>query len=47
MDIADYGDMNRVYGEYFPSDPPARETVAVKELVGGAALEISFVAVKR
>ncbi|MDP2958434.1 MAG: Rid family hydrolase [Longimicrobiales bacterium] len=47
VDIADYGDMNRVYGEYFPSDPPARETVAVKELVGGAAVEISFVAVKR
>jgi 2-iminobutanoate/2-iminopropanoate deaminase len=46
-DIADYSDMNRVYGEYFPSDPPARATVAVKELVGGAAVEISFVAVRR
>jgi len=46
-DIADYGDMNRVYGEYFTSEPPARETVAVAELVGGAAIEISFVAVKR
>jgi 2-iminobutanoate/2-iminopropanoate deaminase len=47
VDIADYADMNTVYGEYFPKDPPARETVAVKELVGGAAVEISFVAVKR
>lgn len=46
-DIAGYGEMNQVYGEYFPTDPPARETVAVKELVGGAAIEISFVAVKR
>lgn len=46
-DIADYADMNRVYGEYFPNDPPARETVAVKDLVGGAAVEISFIAVKR
>jgi len=46
-DIADYADMNRVYGEYFPTDPPARETVAVAGLVGGAAVEISFVAVKR
>lgn len=46
-DIADYADMNRVYGEYFPNDPPARETVAVAALVGGAAIEISFVAVKR
>jgi len=46
-DIDDYGDMNAVYGEYFPTDPPARETVAVAALVGGAAVEISFVAVKR
>lgn len=45
-DIGDYGAMNEVYGEYFPSDPPARETVAVAALVGGAAVEISFVAVK-
>ncbi len=47
VDIADFADMNHVYAEYFPTDPPARETVAVKDLVGGAALEISFVAVKR
>lgn len=46
-DIAGYGEMNEVYGSYFPVDPPARETVAVKELVGGAAIEISFIAVKR
>ena len=46
-DIADFADMNRVYGEYFPTDPPARETVAVKDLVSGAAIEISFIAVKR
>jgi enamine deaminase RidA (YjgF/YER057c/UK114 family) len=39
--------MNGVYGEYFPTDPPARETVAVKDIVGGAAVEISFIAVKR
>lgn len=47
VDIADYEDMNAVYGEYFPTDPPARETVAVKELVGGALVEISFIGVKR
>lgn len=46
-DIADYDEMNRVYGEYFPTDPPARETVAVKDIVGGALVEISFVGVKR
>jgi 2-iminobutanoate/2-iminopropanoate deaminase len=46
-DISDYGDMNQVYGEYFPEDPPARVTMAVKELVGSAAIEISFIAVRR
>lgn len=45
-DIADYQEMNRVYGEYFPENPPARVTVVVSELVGGAAIEISFVAVR-
>ena len=45
-DIEDYAEMNAVYGEYFPEDPPARETVAVAAIVGGAAVEISFVAVR-
>lgn len=47
VDIADFADMNQVYAEYFAADPPARETVAVKDLVGGAMIEISFIAVKR
>jgi len=46
-DIADFADMNQVYAEYFAADPPARETVAVQDLVGGAMVEISFIAVKR
>ncbi len=46
-DIGGYGEMNQVYAEYFPKDPPAREALAVKDIVGGAALEISFIAVKR
>ncbi|HSG47525.1 MAG TPA: Rid family hydrolase [Longimicrobiales bacterium] len=46
-DIEGYAEMNEVYGEYFQAEPPARETVAIKDLVGGAAIEISFVAVKR
>ncbi|MFC1660569.1 RidA family protein [Gemmatimonadota bacterium] len=44
-DIEDYAGMNQVYGEYFPADPPARETVAVKDIVGQGKVEISFVAV--
>lgn len=45
-DIADYDEMNRAYAEYFPVGPPARETVAVSGIVGGAKVEISLVAVK-
>lgn len=47
VDMDDYGQMNEAYGEYFDADPPARETVAVQELVAGAQVEISFIAVKR
>lgn len=46
-DIDDYAAMNAVYGEYFPEAPPARATVAVAELVAGAAVEISFIAVRQ
>jgi 2-iminobutanoate/2-iminopropanoate deaminase len=31
-DIADYGAVNAVYGEYFPSEPPARSAVEVAAL---------------
>ena len=47
VDMDDYGELNEVYGEYFTADPPARETVAVQEIVAGAQVEISFIAVKR
>jgi len=46
-DIADYDDMNRVYAEYFPANPPARETVAVSGIVSGGRVEISFIAVRK
>ena len=44
-DIADYGEMNEVYGSYFPEAAPARVTLAAT-LVVGARVEISFVAVR-
>jgi len=44
-DMADYDEMNRVYAEYFPTNPPARETVAVSGIVSGARVEISFIAI--
>ena len=36
--------MNAVYGEFFPSVPPARTTVAVKALPKGARVEIDLLA---
>jgi 2-iminobutanoate/2-iminopropanoate deaminase len=44
-DMADYPKINEVYGSYFSTSFPARETVCVKELPLGASVEISMVAV--
>jgi len=46
-DVNDYQAMNGVYAGYFPGDAPAREAVIVADLVAGASVEISFVAVRR
>lgn len=45
--VDDYPAMNEVYREYFPEEGPAREAVIVADLVAGASVEISFVAVRR
>lgn len=41
----DFADMNQVYGEYFPTEPPARSTIAVAGLPKGAPIEIEAIAV--
>lgn len=43
-DMADFANMNSVYGEFFSQDPPARTTVAAAALPKGAAVEIEAVA---
>lgn len=43
-DIADFQTMNEVYGTAFPSEPPARTTVAVTALPLGARFGIEAVA---
>jgi 2-iminobutanoate/2-iminopropanoate deaminase len=43
-DIDDYGAMNSVYVEYFPSDPPARAALAATGLALGAQVEIDCIA---
>ncbi len=45
-DMQKFAAVNAVYGEYFKSDPPARETVAVAGLPRGAQVEISMILVK-
>ena len=44
-DMSLFAEVNEVYGSYFNSDYPARETVAVKGLPKGVNVEISVTAV--
>ena len=44
-DMRDFEAMNAVYATYFPTDPPARSTVAGSGLALGARVEIECVAV--
>ncbi len=43
-EMSDFGAVNEVYGEYFTELPPARSTVAVKELPKGVQVEIEVLA---
>ena len=45
-DMANFKDMNEVYGSYYKEDPPARAAFAVKELPLGVLVEIETIAVK-
>ena len=46
--VADFQAMNGVYREFFPTNPPARSTVAVAGLVvQGAVIEIECIAVAK
>jgi 2-iminobutanoate/2-iminopropanoate deaminase len=43
-DMADFPAMNEVYARHFPAAPPARATVAVKQLPLNALVEIDCIA---
>lgn len=43
--MGDFAKVNAIYGERFPSDPPARETVEAAGLPRGGLVEISVIAV--
>jgi 2-iminobutanoate/2-iminopropanoate deaminase len=42
----DFGKFNEVYQQAFSTDPPARTTVQVAALIGGAKVELQMIAVK-
>lgn len=44
-DMNDFAEMNRVYGEFFLKNPPARTTVQVAALPRSAAVEIEAVVI--
>lgn len=43
-DMDDFSVVNEIYGAFFPENPPARETVAVKTLPKNCKVEISCIA---
>lgn len=43
-DLGDFAAVNAVYGSFFATDPPARSTVEVAGLPGGALVEIEAIA---
>ncbi|MFC3879649.1 RidA family protein [Algoriphagus namhaensis] len=45
-DMGEFGTINEAYGQYFKSNPPARETVEVSRLPKDVRVEISCIAVK-
>ena len=45
-DMDNFGRINEIYGQYFTSDFPARETVEVARLPKDVNVEISMIAVK-
>ena len=46
IDMNNFSKVNDIYGKYFPSDPPARETVQVSALPKKVNVEISVIAIK-
>ena len=44
-DMATFGEVNAIYGEYFPEEPPARATFAVLGLPAGALVEIEAICI--
>lgn len=46
-DLSQFEAVNKIYGSYFKGDFPARTTIGVANLPGGASIEIAVVAVAK
>lgn len=44
-DMAYFAEVNAIYSEFFPQEPPARATFAVLGLPAGASVEIDCIAI--
>jgi 2-iminobutanoate/2-iminopropanoate deaminase len=42
-DMSVFGEVNEAYGAYFEADPPARTTIGVAALPGGAQIEMDAI----
>lgn len=42
--IADFAAVNKIYAEFFTSEPPARSTIQASALPGGALVEVEAIA---
>ncbi|ACK42610.1 MULTISPECIES: RidA family protein [Dictyoglomus] len=45
VDLEEFSEMNEVYKEYFPNNPPARSTIQVSALPKNVKIEIEAIAV--
>jgi 2-iminobutanoate/2-iminopropanoate deaminase len=45
LDMGDFAKMNQVYASFFGDEPPARSTIQVVALPGGASVEIEAIAI--
>ena len=45
-DFGEFGQMNAIYREYFPSEPPTRATVGVTALASNFRVEIEVIAAR-
>jgi 2-iminobutanoate/2-iminopropanoate deaminase len=46
-DMGEFAQMNAVYAEFFPKDPPARTTIQAAALPLGLSVEIEAIAIKK